>query len=79
MTTPCLVLVLSKKEILEELKKAEYNDVEDMVYRFQLTYAEVIDMLDLKYFPTKKNGRFLKPRYLWSGWFKQLFKKLFTR
>ena len=26
-----------KNEILEELKKVKYNDLEDLLYRFQLT------------------------------------------
>ena len=30
-----------KKEILDEFKKAKYNSLEDMVYRFQLTYDEI--------------------------------------
>ena len=30
-----------KEEILEELKNAKYNDLEDIVYRFQLTYDEI--------------------------------------
>ena len=42
-----------KNEILEELKNANYNDIEDLVYRMQLTYDEIIDILDLKYIPTK--------------------------
>ena len=37
-----------KNEILEELKKVKYNDLEDLVYRMQLTYDEIIDVLDLK-------------------------------
>ena len=37
-----------KKEILEELKNAKCDDLEDMVYLFQLTYDEMIDILDLK-------------------------------
>ena len=41
-------------EIVEELKNAKYNDREDMVYRFQLTYDEIIDILDLKYIPKKE-------------------------
>ena len=44
-----------KDEIFEELKKAKYNDLEDLVYRFQLTYDEIIDILDLKYISYKKN------------------------
>ena len=27
-----------------------------MVYRFQLTYDEITDVLDLKFFPTKRTG-----------------------
>ena len=50
-----------KNEILEELKKAKYNDLEDLVYRMQSTFAEVRDILDLKYIPTKRIGYSLKP------------------
>ena len=45
-------LGMFKDEILEQLKNVKYNDLEDMVYRFQLTYDEIIDILDLKYIPT---------------------------
>ena len=37
-----------KNEILEELKNVKNNDLEDLVYRMQLTYDEIIDVLDLK-------------------------------
>ena len=37
-----------KNEILEELKNVEYCDLEDLVYRMQLTYDEIIDVLNLK-------------------------------
>ena len=50
-----------KEEILEELKNAKYNDLEDMVYRFQLTYDEIINLLDLKIIPRKKTGYSLNP------------------
>ena len=50
-----------KEEILEELKKGKYKDFEDLVYRYQLTYDEIIDILDLKYIPTKRIGYSLKP------------------
>ena len=50
-----------KEEILEELKNGKYNDLEDLVYRMQLTYDEIIDILDLKYVPTKRIGFSLKP------------------
>ena len=49
-----------KEEILEELKNVKYIDLEDLVYRMQLTYDEIIDILDLKYCPTKRIGYSLK-------------------
>ena len=54
-------LGMFKKEILEELEKAKYNDLEDLVYRFQLTYDEIIDVLDIKYIPTKRIGYSIEP------------------
>ena len=50
-----------KNEILEELKKAKYSDLEEMVYRFELTYDEFIDKLDPKFFPTTTTGYTLPP------------------
>ena len=50
-----------KNEILEELKNIKYNDLEDLVHRMQLTYNEIIDILDLKYIPTKRTGYSLNP------------------
>ena len=50
-----------KNEILEELKNVKYNDLEDLVYRMQLTYDEIMDILDLKYIPTKRTGYSLNP------------------
>ena len=41
----------------------KYRHLEDMVYRLQLTYDEIIDILDLKYIPTKKNRLFSKSRF----------------
>ena len=49
-------LIMKKNEILEELKNVNYNDLEDLVYRMQLTYDEIIDILDLNYIPTKRMG-----------------------
>ena len=37
-----------KNEILEELRNIKYNDLEDSVYRMQLNYDEITDVLDLK-------------------------------
>ena len=45
-----------RNEILEKLKNVKYNGHKDLVYRFQLTYDEFIDKLDLKCIPTKRAG-----------------------
>ena len=50
-----------KYEILEELKKDKYNDLEDLVYRMRLSYDEIMEILDLKYIPTKRTGYTLNP------------------
>ena len=50
-----------RNEILEKLKKVKYNDNEDLVYRFQLTFDEIIDIPDLKYIPTKRTSYSLNP------------------
>ena len=34
-------MILIKKEIFDELKNVEYNDLEDMVFRLELTYSEI--------------------------------------
>ena len=43
-------------EILGELKNVKNNDLEDLVYRMRLSYDEIMDILDLKYIPTKRTG-----------------------
>ena len=50
-----------KYEILQELKNDKYTDIEDLVYRMQLTYGEIIDVLDIKYISTKRIGFSLDP------------------
>ena len=50
-----------KYEILEELKKDKYNDLEDLVYRMRLSYDEIMEILDLKYISTKRTGYTLNP------------------
>ena len=54
-------LGMFKDEILEDLKNAKFNDLDDMVYRFRLTYDEIIDILDLKYIPTERMGYSIEP------------------
>ena len=48
-------------EIIEELKKIKYNDLEDLVYRMRLSYDEIMDILDLNYIPKKRTGYSLNP------------------
>ena len=50
-----------KHKIIEDLKNAKYNDLEDLVYRMQLTYNEIINILDLQYTPTKRIGYSIEP------------------
>ena len=50
-----------KYEILQELKNAKYNNLEDLVYRMRLSYDEIMDILDLKYISTKRTGYSLNP------------------
>ena len=50
-----------KTEILEELGNVKYNDLEDLVYRTRSSYDEIMNLLDLKYIPTKKTGYSLNP------------------
>ena len=52
-----------KYEIIEELKNAKYNDLEDLVYRMRLIYDEIMDILDLRYIPTKRTGYSLNPGF----------------
>ena len=50
-----------KYEIIEELKKVGYNDLKDLVYRMRLSYNEIMNILNLKYIPTKRIGYSLNP------------------
>ena len=50
-----------KNEILGELKNIKYNDLKDLVYRMRLSYDEIMDILDLKYIPTKRTAYSLNP------------------
>ena len=50
-----------KNEILEELRNVKYSDLRDLIYRMQLTYNEIIDILDLEYIPTKRIGYSIEP------------------
>ena len=50
-----------KNEILEELRNVNHKDLKDLVYRMQLFYNGIIDVLDLEYIPTKGIGYSLNP------------------
>ena len=50
-----------KNEILEKLKNVKNNDLKDLFYRMRLSYDEIMDILDLKYIPTKRTGYSLSP------------------
>ena len=54
-------MIIKKNEIIEELKNDKYIDLEDLVYRMRLSYDEIMDILDLKYIPTKRTGYSLNP------------------
>ena len=46
-----------KNEILKELKClkcANYQNLKDIVFRIQFTYDEIIDIINLKFFPSKE-------------------------
>ena len=38
------------------MRSVKYNVLRDLIYRMQLTYNEIIDILDLEYIPTKGIG-----------------------
>ena len=50
-----------KNDILEEIGNVKYNDLKDLVYRMQLTYDEIMGILNLKYISTKRTGYSLNP------------------
>ena len=50
-----------KNKILEELRIVKYNDLRDLIYRMQLTYNEIIDILDLEYISTERMGYSVNP------------------
>ena len=53
-----------RNKILEEVINVKYNDLEDLVHRMKLTLDEIIDILDLKYIPTKRTGYSLNPGFM---------------
>ena len=50
-----------ESEILTELERVRYRDLEDMVYRMELSYDEIVDILDVKYIAGSTTGYTLPP------------------
>ena len=57
-------LIIKKNEKLEELRNVKYNDLRDLFYGMQLTYNEIIDILDMEYIPTKRRGYSIDLTYI---------------
>ena len=55
-------MILLQKEILEELKGTNCHDLEDLVYRMEITHDEIMDVLDKNYFSSKRTGYTLPAR-----------------
>ena len=53
-----------KNKVLEKLRNVKYNDLENIVYRMQLTYVEIVGVLDLKHNSHKNNWLFSKSKRL---------------
>ena len=51
-----------KSEIFAELGRVQYEDLKDMVYRMELTYNEIFDLLDMKFITGSTIGYTLPPR-----------------
>ena len=45
-----------EKEIIEQIKNAKYYDLEEIAYRMQLTYDEIVDIHDVNYIATSSTG-----------------------
>ena len=45
-----------KSKIFSQVKREKYSDLEDMVYKLQLNYDEVVDILDVKLIPGSTIG-----------------------
>ena len=50
-----------RNEIIEELKNVKCNDLENLVFRIQLTYREIEYLLDVKHISASSTGYTLPP------------------
>ena len=71
-------LIPKKNEMFEELRNVKYNDLKELVYRMQLTYDEIIDILDLKYISTKRIRYNSKPNVYQINEINKTLKEKFT-
>ena len=68
-----------KSEVLSELKRLNYSDVEDMAYRLQLTYDKIIDILDVENISGSAIGYALPPALYKISDFNLMFKSLLPK
>ena len=52
----------SKKEIIEDLKSANYHDLEELIYRREQSYDEIMNVLDTKFYLSQIRGYTLGTR-----------------
>ena len=69
---------LKKNEILQGLKKVKYSDLDDLVYRFQLSFNEIIDVLEC-ISPTKRIGFSIPPEMYETNDIEFVSKHLFPK
>ena len=50
-----------KKELLEELRNAKYHDLKVLVFRMELTFDEIIDIIIIKCFRSKRTVYTISP------------------
>ena len=50
-----------KDSIFKDLKRVTHRDLENMVCRLQITYDEIVDVLDVKYIPASTKGYTFAP------------------
>ena len=50
-----------KSEILGRIKSGNYKNIIDIVFRVEITFDEIIDVLDTKYFNASSTGYTLPP------------------
>ena len=62
--------------IIAELKRVNYKDLEDMVHGMQITYNEIVDILEVKYIAGSTIGQTLPPMNFQTSDFNLMLKSL---